>query len=185
MTQTKRHASIDLCNTEAKVQKYKKLVKIDLCPTRFIKYEDLSDFGIEYLLVNAGEFADLLDFNNKKPYYPDLVRIFYANLGDGPDVQGTSVKGEYMTLTPAQIGKIFHLSNHGIGLKDVEFKDEEVIKKIFINGTLPKGKQIFFNLPTPKGKVISKVIFHNLLPKMSSMHYLSMDHLKLLYVIFD
>ena len=111
MAQPKRHASLDLCNTEAKVLKYKKLVKIDLCPTRFIKYEDLSDFGIEYFLVNAGEFADLLDFKNQKPYYPDLVRIFYANLGGGPDVQETAVKGEYMTLTPAQIGKIFHLSN--------------------------------------------------------------------------
>src|SRR5436189_5389323 len=184
MAQTKRHASIDLCNTEAKVQKYKKLVKIDLCPTRFIKYEDLSDFGIEYLLVNAGEFADLLDVKNQKPYYPDLVRIFYANLGGGPDVQGTSVKGEYMTLNPAQIGKIFHLSNQGIDLKNVELKDEEVIKEIFIDGTLLKGKQIFFNSLTPKGKVASKVILHNILLKMSSMHYLSMDHLKLLYVIF-
>src|SRR4051812_15775124 len=185
ITQPKRHASLDLCNTEAKVLKYKKLVKIDLCPTRFIKYEDLSDFGIEYFQVNAGEFADLLNFNNQKPYYPDLVRIFYANLGGGPDVQGTAVKDEYMTLTPAQIGKIFHLSNHGIRVKDVEFKNEEVIKEIFIDGTLPKGKQIFFNSLTPKGKVVSKVILHNILPKMSSMHYLIMDHLKLLYVIFD
>src|SRR2546430_8451557 len=185
MAPPKRHASIDLCNTEAKVLKYKKSVKVDLCPTRFIKYEDLSDFGIEYFLVNAGEFADLLDFKNQKPYYPDLVRIFYANLGGGPDVQGTSVKGEYMTLTPAQISKIFHLSNQGIRLKDVEFKDEEVIKDIFIDGILPQGKQIFFNSLTPKGKVVSKVILHNILPKMSSMHYLTMDHVKLLYVIFD
>src|SRR5438270_7861866 len=90
-----------------------------------------------------------------------------------------------MTLTPAQIGKIFHLSNHGIRLKDVKFKNEEVIKEIFIDGTLPQGKQIFFNSLTPKGKVVSKVILHNILPKISSMHYLSMDHLKLLYVIFD
>src|SRR3954464_1016298 len=185
MAPPKRHASLDLCNTEAKVLKYKKLVKVDLCPTRFIKYEDLSDFGIEYFLINAGEFADLLDFKNQKSYYPDLVRIFYANLGGGPDVQGTSVKGEYMTLTPAQIGKIFHLSNQRIGLKDVEFKDEEVIKDIFIDGVLPQGKQILFNSLTPKGKVVSKVILHNILPKMSSMHYLTMDHLKLLYVIFD
>src|SRR5436190_785496 len=115
MAQPKRHASLDLCNTEAKVLKYKKLVKIDLCPTRFIKYEDLSDFGIEYFLVNDGE----------------------------------------------------------------------VIKDIFIDGTLPQRKQIFFNSLTPKGKVVSKVILHNILPKMSSMHYLTMDHLKLLYVIFD
>ena len=27
-----------------------------------------------------------------------------------------------------------------------------------------------------KGKVVSKVILHNILPKMSSMHYLTMDH---------
>src|SRR3954470_5534361 len=185
LDQPKRHASLDLCNTKDKVLKYKKLVKIDLCPTRFIKYEDLSGFGIEYFQINAGEFDDLLDFKNQKPYYPDLVRIFYANLGGGPDVQGTAVKGEYMTLTPDQIGKIFHLSNHGIRLKDVEFKNEETIKEIFIDGTLQKGKQIFFNSLTPKGKVVSKVILHNILPKMSSMHYLTMDHLKLLYVIFD
>src|SRR5438309_9059190 len=155
LDQPMRHASMDLCNTKDKELKYKKLVKIDLCPTRFIKYEDLSGFGIEYFQIHAGEFADLLNFNSQKPYYPDLVRIFYANLGGGPDAQGTSVKGEYMTLTPAQIGKIFHLSNHGIRLKDVEFKDEEVIKDIFIDGTLPQGKQIFFNSLTPKGKVVS------------------------------
>src|SRR5436190_1289474 len=184
MDQPKKHASLDLCTTKVKQLKYKKLVKIDLCPTRFVKYEDLGGFGIEYFQIHAGEFADLLNFNNQRAYYPDLVRIFYANLGGGPDVQGTAVKGEYMTLTPAQIGKIFHLSNYGIRLKDVEFKDEEIIKDIFIDGTLPKGKQIFFNSLTPKGKVVSKVILHNILPKTNSMHYLSMDHLKLLYVIF-
>src|SRR5438270_679170 len=137
LNQPKRYTSLELCNTKDKELKYKKLVKIDLCPTRFVKYEDLGGFGIEYFQLNAGEFADLLDFNNQKPYYPDLVRIFYANLGGGSDVQGTSVKGEYMTLTPAQIGKIFHLHNHGISLKDVEFKDEEIIKDIFMDGTLP------------------------------------------------
>src|SRR3954467_8656101 len=97
--QPKRYPSLEYCNTKDKVLKYKKLVKIDLCPTRFIKYEDLGGFGIEYFQLNAGEFVDLLDFNNKKHYYPDLVRIFYANLGGGPDVQATSVKGEYMALT--------------------------------------------------------------------------------------
>src|SRR3954462_5711705 len=98
MDQPKRHASLDLCNTKDKVLKYKKLVKIDLCPTRFIKYEDLSGFGIEYFQIHAGEFADLLNFYNQKPYYPDLVRIFCANLGRGPDAQGAAVEGEYMTL---------------------------------------------------------------------------------------
>src|SRR5438270_9911662 len=33
-------------------------------------------------------------------------------------------------------------------------------------------------------KVIGKIILHNILPKVSSMHYLSLDHVKLLYVIF-
>src|SRR3954464_12666751 len=42
----------------------------------------------------------------------------------------------------------------------------------------------FFNSLTPKTKVISKIIIHNILPKMSSMHYLSLDHVKLLCVIF-
>src|SRR3954471_18296242 len=155
-----------------KMMKYKKLVKIDLCPTRFIKYEDLSGFGIEYFQIHAGEFADLLNVNNQKPYYPDLVRIFYANLGGGNDVMGTAVKGEYITLTAVEIGRIFHLDNHGIELNNVKFENEEVLKEIFVDGTLPKG-QIFFNSLTPKGKVISKIILHNILPKMSSMHYLS------------
>src|SRR5204862_2185658 len=78
----------------------------------------------------------------------------------------------------------FHLDNHGIELKDVKFENEKVMKLIFVDGKLPKG-QIFVNSLTPKGKGISKVILHNILPKMSSMHYLSIDHVKLLYVIFD
>src|SRR4051812_27011539 len=55
---------------------------------------------------------------------------------------------------------------------------------MFVEGELSKG-QILLNYLTPKAKVISKVIVHNIAPKMSSMHYLSLDHVKILYVLFD
>src|SRR4051812_41269735 len=113
-SEPKRYPSLDYCTTKEKELKYKKLVKIDLCPTRFIKYEELGGFGIEYFQTSAQEFAGLLDFKNQKPCYPDLVRILYANMGGGEDVVGTAVKGEYMTITAAEIGRIFHLDNHGM-----------------------------------------------------------------------
>src|SRR4051812_36841494 len=85
------------CNTKPKEGKYKKLVLIDLCPTRFVKYNDPEGFGMEYFRLS--ELADLFDYSNKRPYYPDMVRLFYANIGGGKDMVMTAVKGEFMSLT--------------------------------------------------------------------------------------
>lgn len=49
---------------------------------------------------------------------------------------------------------------------------------------MPNG-QILLNLLTPStSRLISKIIVHNLLPKMCSFHYLNLDHAKLVYAIF-
>src|SRR5436190_15246615 len=154
--EVKRYPTIEYCNNPPKVEKYKKLVLIDLCPTRFVKYNDLEGFGMEYFRQNCSNVANLFDYNNQKPYYPDLVRLFYANIGGGKDVVMTAVKGVYMSLTPVDIGRIFNLENHEISLKDVELDDDEVLKLIFTEGEVAKG-QILQDYLTPKAKVIGKI----------------------------
>lgn len=56
---------------------------VELCPTRFVKYDDFNDFWVETFLVNGGAIAEILDHRNEKSYYPNLVRIFYDNIGAG------------------------------------------------------------------------------------------------------
>src|SRR5436190_14537878 len=75
--EVKRYPTIEYCNNPPKVEKYKKLVLIDLCPTRFVKYNDLEGFGMEYFRQNCSDLANLFDYDNQKPYYPDLVNLFY------------------------------------------------------------------------------------------------------------
>src|SRR3954471_20252126 len=177
--EVKRYPTLAYCNTKPKEEKYKKLVLIDLCPTRFVKYNDLEGFGMEYF--RQCELADLFNYNNQRPNYPDMVRLFYANIGGGKDMVMTAVKGEFMSLTSGDIGRIFDLRK--LSLKDINLNNGGILKLIFTDGEVPKG-QIFQNSLTPEAKVISKIIIHNVLPKINSRHYLLIDHVKLLYVIF-
>ena len=57
----------------------------------------------------------------------------------------TSAKGEYMSLTAANVGRIIGRGNHGILLKDVKLEDAEVLKVIFVEGELPH-RRILLNL---------------------------------------
>src|SRR2546430_17257290 len=98
-----KHPNLAYCNTKAKEEKYKKLVLIDLCPTRFVKYNDLEGFGMEYFRQCA--LADLFNYNNQRPYYPDLVRLFYANIEGSKDMVKTAVKGEFISLSSGDIGR--------------------------------------------------------------------------------
>src|SRR4051812_152349 len=160
-----KHPTLAYCNTKAKEEKYKKLVQIDLCPTRFVKYNDLEGFGMEYF--RQCELSDLFNYNNQRPYYPDMVRLFYANIGGGKDMVMTAVKGEFMSLTSGDIGRIFELRNQGLSLKDINLNNDGILKLIFTDGEVPKG-QIFQNSLTQEAKVISKIIIHNILPKINS-----------------
>src|SRR3954462_5799435 len=99
-----KHPTLAYCNTKAKEEKYKKLVQIDLCPTRFVKYNDLEGFGMEYF--RQSEVADLFDYSNQRPYYQDMVRLFYANIGRGKYILMTAAKGEFISLTSGDIGRI-------------------------------------------------------------------------------
>ena len=56
-----------------------------------------------YFRQNCSDLANPFDYDNQKPYYPDLVSLFYANIGGGKKMVMTAVKGEYMTLTPMEI----------------------------------------------------------------------------------
>src|SRR5436190_23718498 len=168
-----KHPTLAYCNTKPKEEKYKKLVLLDLCPTRFVKYNNLKGFGMEYF--RQCELAELFNYNNQRPYYPDMVRLFYANNEGGKDMIMTVVKGEDISLSSGDIGRIFDLRNQGLSLKDIKLNNGEILNLIFTDGEVPKG-QIFQNSLTPEAKAISKIIIHNVLPKINSRHYLSIDN---------
>lgn len=68
-------------------------------------------------------------------------------------------------------------------MNEIKMVDNVVMEPMFTDGKLPKG-QILLNSLTPPAKLIIKTIVHNLLPKMSSMLYLNLDHAKLVYTSF-
>lgn len=112
-SRNKRFTFLEYCNTNAKEDRYKRLVRVELCPTRFVKYEDLNKFGITTFLVNGGGIEEILNHKKQKSYYPHLIRNFNANIGVGKDVFLPTINGEFMTITPAMIMKIFGVENFG------------------------------------------------------------------------
>lgn len=87
-----------------------------MCLTRLVKYDHLHEVGIAISLVYGGGIEEILDFKQQKPYYSDLVRIFYANMPVGKDMILTAIKGEYMSITPALISAISGVQNSRINL---------------------------------------------------------------------
>src|SRR5436190_1490944 len=136
---------------------------------------------MEYFRLCA--LVDLFNYNNQRAYYPDMVRLFYANIEGNEVMAMTTVKGVDISLSSGDIGRTFNLRDQGLTLKDIDLNNDGILNLIFTDGEVPKG-QIFQNSLTSEAKVIFKIIIQDILPKINSRHYLSIDHVKLLYVIF-
>lgn len=81
-----------------------------------------------------------MDFKKQKPYYPDLVRIFYTNMTVNQDMIITTVKGEFTTITPVLISVIFGLQNSGRTLDQVKMIDNDTLELMFTDGKCQMGK---------------------------------------------
>ncbi|KAI5416177.1 hypothetical protein KIW84_041285 [Lathyrus oleraceus] len=107
-------------HTPEELERYQKFYQKKIVQTP--KFGDLSSFPVECFnfkdkLISIGLGALI---TSSRPYYPDLVRMFYCNMCIENGKFVSHVRGKKISLTPKRLGQILDIPSGGHMLYDPE-----------------------------------------------------------------
>lgn len=174
-------------------------------PKAIQAYIDYANFG----KVNTGKFAvfdefpsyeldQLFDQNsilslidskqNDFVCYPNLVKMFYANLNRGfyngnEDEVWSSVNGTRIVLNSDILGTILGCKSNGMNLSEFQLDetDREAFHHIFESDEHMEFKNRFFR---PKARIVNLLIQHTIIPRSGNYNNPTLKVCKTLFALF-
>ena len=139
-------------------------------PGKFAIFQDFASYEIDTLFAN-NQILSLVDSSqNDFVCYPNLVKIFYANLNrefyEGNDNEiWSSVKGTKIVLNCDLLGTILNCKNTGMDLSSfqIDEHDRETFHHIFERDENFEFKNQNFH---PKARIVNLLLQHTLTPKI-------------------
>jgi len=154
---------------------YLTLSQLEIIPGRFVNYFDFTAYNISSYLLQTG-LHGMFSFDSRKGYYPSLIYLFYTNLNyeDNDDNVMLSIllKAVEIRMTPRSLGRILHISSHGLTLSEIEMNNDEVFSRIYLPG---QGPLMTNNKLQPISQLIGCILAYNICLKTDSYNYYSHD----------
>ena len=155
---------------------------------KFAIFKDFPSYEIENLFQQCSILSVVDNKQNDFVCYPNLVKMFYANLNrgfyDGQDGQiWSSVKGTQIVLDCEILGNILGCKYTGMNLSEFQINenDRETFHHIFEGDDNFEFKNRYFR---PKARIINLLIQHTLIPRSGNYNNPTLKVCKALFAIF-
>ena len=155
-------------------------------PGNFAIFNDFASYEVDALFQNNG-ILSLVD-NNQNDFvcYPNLVKMFYANLNRGfyegrDDEVWSSVKGTQIVLDTDVLGTILECKSTGSNLSSFEIDetDRETFHNIFEEEMDFKNKNF-----RPKARIVNLLLQRTITPRSGNFNNPTQKVCKALFAIF-
>lgn len=155
---------------------------------KFAIFDDFPSYEIDQLFEENSILSLIDNKQNDFVCYPNLVKMFYANLNRGfyngnEDQIWSSVKGTLIVLDSDILGTILGCKSTGMNLSEFQINetDRETFHHIFESDDHMDFKNRFFR---PKARIVNLLIQHTIIPRSGNYNNPTSKVCKALFAIF-